>query len=105
MASSLLKNTEKHDRLVAQCNYLLLKLPGDDYILHDMGIRIIVEEQINEKGNKTSRHKTFKIQGLSTDPIDYWDDYKLERFYYKLSLILMKIYETKFDRTSVLNAT
>ena len=105
MASSLLKNTEKHNRLVAQCNYLLSKLPGDDYILHDMGIRIIIQEHEKEKGDRVSRSKIIRIQGLSTDPIDYWDDRKLEKFYSKLSLILMKIYETKFDRTSVLNAT
>ena len=101
MASSLLNSTKKHNQLVAHCNYLLLKLPGDDYILHDMGIRIIVEEQVNEKGNKTSRHKTFKIQGLSTDPIDYWDDNKLEKFHSKLSQILMMIYETEVNNSTI----
>ena len=101
MASSLLRNTEEHTRLVARCNYLLLKLPSDDYILHDMGIKIIIQEVGNEKSDKVSRDKTIKIQGLSTDPIDYWDDCKLKKFHTKLSLILMMIYESQINRPKV----
>jgi len=95
MASSLLKNSDKHNHLVTECNNLLVKLPSDDYILHDMGVRIIVQPENKEKGNKLSKNRIIKIQGLSTDPIDYWDDYKLEKFYSKLSLVLMLIYESK----------
>ena len=101
MASSLLRNTEEHTRLVARCNYLLLKLPSDDYILHDMGIKIIIQEVGNEKSYNVSRDKTIKIQGLSTDPIDYWDDFKLKKFHTKLSLILMMIYESQINRPKV----
>ncbi len=95
MASSLLKNSDHHNQLVTECNNLLLKLPSDDYILHDMGLRIIVQTPQKKKGSKLSENKIIKIQGLSTDPIDFWSDYKLEKFYSKLSLILMLIYESK----------
>lgn len=95
MASSLIRNSGKHNQLVAECNCLLLKLPSDDYILHDMGLRVIVQEQQKVNGIKLSGYKTIKIEGLSTDPIDFWDDYKLEKFYSKLSLLLMMIYERK----------
>jgi hypothetical protein len=95
MASPLLKSSERHYQLVTECNYLLLRLPINDYILHDMGLRIAVRGQENPKGNSSYEDKAIKIQGLSTDPIDFWDDYKLEKFYSKLSLILMIIYETE----------
>ncbi|HSA75123.1 MAG TPA: hypothetical protein VLE21_02935 [Candidatus Nitrosocosmicus sp.] len=95
MASPLLKSSERHYQLVAECNHLLLRLPRNDYILHDMGLRIVVRGQEKPKGNSSYENKTIKIQGLSTDPIDFWDDYKLEKFYSKLSLILMSIYETE----------
>ncbi|VFJ12717.1 hypothetical protein [Candidatus Nitrosocosmicus franklandus] len=99
MASSLLRSSERHKRLVTECNYLLLRLPINDYILHDMGLRIVVREQERPVRNGLEESKEIKIEGLSTGPIDYWDDFKLEKFYSKLTLILMNIYETHAMRT------
>ena len=94
MTLPLLNSSERHFQLVTECNYLLFRLPSNDYILHDMGLRIVVRGQEKPQGINSYEHKAIKIQGLSTDPIDFWDDYKLEKFYSKLSLILMSIYET-----------
>jgi hypothetical protein len=60
-----------------------------------MGVRIIVRGQKKLKSDSLSDSKAIKIEGLSTGPIDFWDDHKLEKFYSKLSLILMSIYETE----------
>jgi hypothetical protein len=95
MASSLLKRSERHGQLVFECNYLLARLPSNDYLLHDLGLRIIVRGQKKLKSNSLGDSKAIKIEGLSTGPIEFWDDHKLEKFYSKLSFILMSIYETE----------
>ena len=93
MASSLQNSSHRHDQLVSECNYLLSRLPSNDYLLHDMGLRIVVSGQEKLKGNRLYENRAIKIEGLSTGPIDFWDDCKLEKLYSKLSLILMNIYE------------
>lgn len=93
MASSLLKNSERHNYLVSECNYLLLQLPENEYILHDLGLRIVVKHAINSERGTSCGFKKIKIEGLSTDPIDLWDDIKLEKMYSKLCLIMTRLYE------------
>jgi hypothetical protein len=93
MASSLLRYSERHNFLVSECNYILYRLPENDYILHDMGLRIVVKNKAYSRRNTLAGNKIIKIDGLSTDPIDFWDDKKLEVFYSKLSLIMMRLYE------------
>lgn len=97
MASSLLKSSERHDYLVSECNYLFLQLPENEYILHDLGLRIVVKHTINSERGAFCEFKKIKIEGLSTDPIDFWDDIKLEKMYSKLCLIITRLYEMEIN--------
>lgn len=99
MPSALTRNSNRHNFLVSQCNELFLQLPQGEYILHDMGLKLNVKDRKGDGTVTPELNRTVQIFGLSTDPIDYWDDTKLEKLYSKLSLLLMRLYEIDGCRT------
>lgn len=93
MAYTLSKNSSKHDFLVAQCDELFSKLPPNEYIFHDLGLKVEIDNFVLKNGIIKRLKTNVKISGLSSDPIDYWDDVKLEKLYTKLAYLLMRLYE------------
>jgi len=75
-----------------------MKLPEGEYTFHDMGLKVDVSDSYGKGDLAGSLKRVVRISGLSTDPIDYWDDKKLEKLYSKLSFLLMKIYETDVSK-------
>ena len=53
----------------------------------------MVKHTINSERGTFRGFKKIKIEGLSNDPIDFWDDIKLEKMYSKLCLIITRLYE------------
>jgi hypothetical protein len=93
MASTVARNSYKHAFLVSECNNLFLKLPPGEYTFHDMGLKVNVNDYEGKSDQVTNLNKDVQISGLSTDPIDYWSDNKLEKLFSKLSFLLMRLYE------------
>lgn len=93
MASALTRNSTRHSFLVAECNRLFVKLPEGEYTFHDMGLKVNVNNSNGKVVLAASLNKAIKISGLSTDPIDHWNENKLEKLFSKLSFLLMRLHE------------
>ena len=98
MTSTLAKKTIRHALLVSECNNLFLQLPSNEYLFHDLGLKIVISDSTESVNNGLHQKKMVRINGLSSDPIDYWDEIKLERMYSKLVYLLMRLYEMKISK-------
>lgn len=98
MASTLAKKTIRHAILVSECNNLFLQLPSNEYLFHDLGLKIVITDSTESFKDGLHQKKSVRINGLSSDPIDYWDETKLERMYSKLVYLLMRLNEMKFSK-------